>query len=122
MRQANAARMPWVAILQRPRACDGIKWSTVALKDLYEHGPGGSVPARGIQEKSKCKKAGWWRFRSLKRSYARDGVYCWTHLVVQGIYGDEAERTRTDRWLEKNGWLDEDGVVRPWPVSPEPAT
>lgn len=101
-RKRQAARLPWVTLLKRPtERCDGIKWGSVALKDLY---PRGGKPARGIQEKSKCQHRGWWRFNALKSDNriglaGTSGVYCWTHLTMQ--LGDhEAERARYTKWLD----------------------
>ena len=97
------ACMPWVTRLKKPRPCDGIKYSTVALKDIYEWGPRDNPqPPRGIQDKSRCKKLAWWKFRALKKSYAEDGNYCWPHLISAGLFRDTYEETRTKRWWQNN--------------------
>lgn len=105
-RKLNAERLPWVKRVE-PRPCEGIKWGTVALRDLYEWGPiKDPRPARGIQAKSRCKKQGRWQFTALKKSHARDGVYCYHHLISHGLYCDMDEQDRTSLWYLKNGWVD----------------
>ena len=107
-RKMNMARLPWVKKLDRPTTCDGIKWSTVALKDIYEHGPlSDPQPPRGIQDKSRCKNRAWWHFKPLKRSYSKEGNYCWKHLIYRGVYGDMLEEARTNKWYQKHGWIKE---------------
>ena len=94
-------KVPWVTRLTKPHKCDGIKWSTVAMKDLYPSGPGGSTPARGIQDKSRCKMNAYWRFKALRSSTARSGVYCYTHLIYQGVYANMEEEARLTKWYER---------------------
>lgn len=94
-RKLNAERLPWVTVVP-PQPCDGIKWSTVAIADL----------SRGIQDKSRCKRQGAWQFTALPESHARDGVYCFQHLVHAGLYGDMDEHERTNKWFEENGWVE----------------
>lgn len=103
-RQFNMTRLPWVRRLKKPVPCDGIKWSTVAGKDLWAHGPNQSIPARGIQDRSRCKNNAWWHFKPLKKSHAKEGNFCWSHLISAGIYHDMDEEARTKRWYDKNGW------------------
>lgn len=108
-RKALVARLPWVKVLlsSAPEVrCEGIKWGTVALSDLYARG---GKPARGIQERSRCKRRGWYRFQALKARGAyppmpgTSGVYCFDHLCMQ-IMDHEKERRRFDRWLEQNNY------------------
>jgi hypothetical protein len=103
-RQHNMLRLPWVRKLKKPVKCDGIKYGTVAMKDLYDYGPGQSIPARGIQDKSRCKNNAWWHFKPLKKSYAKEGNYCWSHLLAQGVFGAQEEHDRMNKWYDKNGW------------------
>lgn len=109
-RKALVARLPWVKRLTTPQErCDGIKWGKVALGDLYARG---GKPARGIQERARCKRRGWYRFKALKRSTrfpapeADSGVYCYDHLTMQ-IGDHPREHARLRRWLEQNepSWL-----------------
>lgn len=79
-RKAIVARISWVTRMATPRRCDG---------------KGGS-----------CKRKGYWKFRALKKSWAKDGVYCWTHLIYYGIYGDMDEEERTLKWLRKRGYIE----------------
>lgn len=105
-RKLNLERLPWVTLVS-PRPCDGIKWGTVALKDLYEWGPSHDPnPARGIQDYSRCARQGTWKFTALPTSNARSGVYCMQHVISSGVYGDMDEMDRTNEWFEQNGWAD----------------
>ena len=93
------AELPWVKRLKEPvETCDGVKWSTVALRDLYSMG---NQPARGIQDRSRCTRRGTFRFKALKRSWARDGVYCYLHAWKE-IHDHPEESERADRWMRKN--------------------
>lgn len=95
-----AERLPWVKRLKDPVPCQGVKWSTVALRDLYVmHGK----QPRGIQERSRCKNRAGWRFTALKRSSAKSGDYCWAHLLSAGLAHDPQEDERTRRWFARNG-------------------
>jgi len=92
---------PRVSRLKTPQEhCEGIKWSTVALKDLYAYG---DKPARGFQERSRCRNKGVWRFVALKAQGsawpATSGVYCWSHLLQQ--MDIEAERRATEKAWDK---------------------
>jgi hypothetical protein len=111
-RKALVARLPWVKVLpsSAPETrCEGIKWGKVALRDIYARG---GQPARGIQEKAKCKRRGWYRFTALRsrgaagQGTATSGVYCYDHLTMQ-IGDHEREHDRLRRWLEQNepSWL-----------------
>lgn len=82
--------LPWVRKLKKPTACDGIKWGKVALSDLY---PRGGKPARGIQDRAKCKKNAWWHYKALETSDAfhREGNYCFYHAAAL-LYDNEQER------------------------------
>lgn len=104
-RVRNLRRLPWVTRIPAT-TCDGLKWGTVALRDLYPWGPGRSNPARGIQERSKCKNIARWHFKPLKKSYAKEGNYCYSHVLSQGVYHDMDEQARTNKWYEKNGLVD----------------
>lgn len=106
-RKALLARLPWVTLLPSSAAehrCEGIKWSTVALRDVYARG---GKPARGIQDRSRCKRRGWFRFRALKPRGAyppmpgTSGIYCYDHVAKQ-ISDHQKEHERFVRWLEKN--------------------
>jgi hypothetical protein len=96
-RQALMASLPWVTRRKSPVPCDGIKWSQVPLKALYSRG---GKPPEGL-EKYRCSKPAYWTFRSLKKSHAQSGNYCWSHLVYNGVYGDMIEEKRTNDYLAK---------------------
>lgn len=46
-----------------------------------------------LRERYRCRRPAYWRFRGLKRTIAerrqsvggRDGTYCWSHLLSDGI-------------------------------------
>ncbi len=114
-RQALAERLPWVRRLTLVWPCDGIKWGTVAGRDIFKWGPKNANPPRGIQPKSRCRKTARWSFRPLASQVSRfeqeslvGGApgrrvrhYCWDHLIAAGIYGSMAEEQRANRWLDK---------------------
>lgn len=107
-RKRVIARMPWAVRLLIPAEhCDGIKWGTVALKDLYEHGPRSNPsPARGIQERSKCKRRGEWQYVAAKprdpyTHVATSGTYCWTHMWSE-ILNHPTDYARYMRWIRDN--------------------
>lgn len=101
----NLLMLPWVKPVKRDVQCEGIKWNTVALKDLY---PRGTEPARGFQPRSRCKRKAKFVFRATKRlrvwdSPATSGSYCITHASMQ-INDHGAEYRRASKWWDKNGW------------------
>lgn len=69
-------RIPWVTYVSAAAQCDSIR----------------SVP---------CKIPAHWRFRSLKRSIVRDGVYCQIHLIYRCFHGDLREMDRLERWQKR---------------------
>lgn len=103
-------RFPWIRRMSEPRACDGIKWGTVAGRDVHYWGPGRRNEPRGIQDKSRCGSTAWWWFRPLAGSdlaarYLRGPArahrwYCWQHL--QAATASERERQRAGKWLERH--------------------
>jgi hypothetical protein len=100
-RQAFLYSLPYVQRVPtlKLQRCEGIKWGDVHLKHLYAHGPRANpLPPEGIPEHAKCKKKGFWKFKALKNSHGRDGVYCLVHLYTEGITVDELERERTEKY------------------------
>lgn len=90
-RQAVVAALPWVTRLKKsPGRCEGYRYGHMPLK----------ARSAGM-EPYRCKNAAWWRFRSLQRSWAGDGDYCWAHLFSCGLHGDQAEMDRTQRGVER---------------------
>lgn len=69
-------RIPWVTYVSAAAPCDAVR-----------------APA--------CKNVAHWRFRSLKRSIVRDGVYCMSHLINRCFYGDLRETDRLQRWQKR---------------------
>jgi hypothetical protein len=91
-RQQLAAQLRWVTRLDQAQQCEGFLART-PLKALYAMG---GKPPVGL-DNYRCKLPAYWRFTALKKSHARDGVYCWLHLVYRGLYGDTLEEARTHR-------------------------
>lgn len=101
-RQALAERLPWVSRLKESTACEGVKWSTVAVRDIFSWGPGLKNPPRGIQPRSRCKNRAWWHYVPLgnspyARRYHHEGNYCWVHTAQ--LLDHEWSRTR--RYIER---------------------
>jgi len=96
-RKAIAKQVPWVRYLRRPVACTGFMART-PLKAVYSMGGKPPVGLDGYR----CTKPARWKFTALKRSHATDGIYCWSHLLSRGFYGDMAECDRLNRWLERH--------------------
>jgi hypothetical protein len=95
----RVARLPWVTRLEKTQSCDGYRWSHMPLKALYKMGDKPPVP--GLKEKYRCKNRARWKFRALRNSSAKSGVYCWSHLISCGLRGDMAEDARTTKALEE---------------------
>lgn len=104
-RRARFAELPWVRMLRgdRPR-CEGIKWGTVAMKDLFAHGVRDTVPARGIQESSRCRRPAEFAYRFTQTTMAQSQPrtwhghvqrpnLCWLH-ASQMMYDYEEHRVR----------------------------
>ena len=88
----RVARLPWVTRLEKTQPCDGYR---------YSHMPGYARGNQAVMDRYKCKNHARWKFRSLKKSSAKDGVYCWPHLISCGLRGDMLEDSRTDKALER---------------------
>lgn len=93
-RRETAEAIPWVRRLRRPRECGGFM-SHTPLKAVF-----GTLEQRAARPR--CRNRAWWHFTALRRSWARSGDYCWSHLVSRGLYGDALEEARTERWLERH--------------------
>lgn len=98
-RQRILSHVPWITKRKTPIQCEAYKWSSMPLKAV--HSMHGKEPT-GI-EKYRCSKPGYWKFRALKRAYfpAKDGTYCWMHLVFSGIHHNPEEDRRFEKWYEK---------------------
>ena len=86
LRQQILLKHPRIKKLKTPQPCEGIKWGTVAIKDIHTWGPGHSNPPRGIQPRSHCKKQGWWVITPRRAAFGYDSikeekVLCWDHFV-----------------------------------------
>jgi hypothetical protein len=89
-----AERFPWITKLNKSRACEGFM-SNTHLKAVYEmHGK----PPVGLDNYC-CKNPARWKFKALKRSMSRDGVFCYSHLLSNM---DMTEHERAQKWLERN--------------------
>jgi hypothetical protein len=90
------ARLPWVTRLDETDVCDGFM-SHTPLKAVFPMG--NRLPA-GL-DGYRCKKTARWQFTALPDSGARDGTYCWPHLLSRGLHADLTETWRTQRGLDK---------------------
>jgi hypothetical protein len=75
--RAGVGKFPWVRVLKRPADCDAIVRSRNAL----------------------CTRTAWWSFSALPSSSAASARYCLVHLHQLGLYADDQEARRTDRWV-----------------------
>ena len=86
IRQQILLKHPRIKKLKTPQPCEGIKWGTVAVRDVHTWGPGRSNPPRGFQPRSRCKKQGWWVITPRRAAAWPDGiteekVLCWDHFI-----------------------------------------
>lgn len=91
----RVARLPWVTRMTEPVPCEGFM-SHTPLKALYQMG---GKPPVGL-DRYRCRNVARWHFRALPDSGARDGDYCWPHLINRCLYGNEMEEARTSRALK----------------------
>ena len=84
--------LPYVKRVKPDFICDGYRWSQMPLKAVYD-------PV--LKEKYRCRNDGHWKFKALKRSYARDGTYCFAHLHSLGLVHDMDEEKRTKKYALK---------------------
>lgn len=99
-RKAILASIPWVDRLEKPKPCEGYRWSSMPLKAIYTMG--GKPPVG--KEKWRCKKLAHWRFRAKRNSWAKTGNYCWSHLFSSGLHHDQIESDRLDEWMKGQGY------------------
>lgn len=84
---AEAPQHPGVTRLHRGRPCEGFTARSFrAVREGRAH---------------TCRNVAYWRFKPLARSCATTGVYCFKHLVHQGVAADMDEAARTRGWLLK---------------------
>lgn len=57
-----------------------------------------------IIEKWRCKTPAHWRFKKLKRSYARSGLMCYRHLYYRAVFGDTDETAATEKLMVSTGY------------------
>jgi hypothetical protein len=91
-----AARLPWVTRLDEAVPCEGLM-SHTPLKAVYRMS--GHAPV-GLDQ-YRCKNRARWQFTAQPDSGARDGTYCWPHLLSRALHANMAEIDRTRRGLEK---------------------
>jgi hypothetical protein len=108
-RKELASRIPWVRRRSVRSPCEGIRYSTVALRDIYTWGPQGLNPPRGIQERSRCRLNAEWNIVLLRRRLLNTGYLswtadlCWRHLLTFMSSSSEDE-DRLNNWLRANGF------------------
>lgn len=98
----NMLSLPWVKPAKRGIPCDGIKWGSLAMRDIpHRH----HLPP---DHRARCKRNAKFVFRATKRlrmwdAPATSGSYCQTHASMQ-ISNHGAELRRANAWWDKNGW------------------
>lgn len=92
-RKAFLESLPYVKYLVKAQPCTGFMNKTT-LKHLY-----GTAEQRA--QKPRCKVPAHWKFTALKKSWAKDGVFCPSHLFSRGLYSDMDEMARTEKYVEK---------------------
>jgi hypothetical protein len=78
--RAGVGKFPWVRVLKHPADCDAIVRSRNAL----------------------CTRTAWWSFSALPSSSAASARYCLVHLHQLGLFYDDQETRRTERWVAKH--------------------
>lgn len=81
-----AEQFPFVD-LHRSTWCDG--WTTQD-KD-------------GTKVRRKCQRRAYWKYKAgkTKKPHAKSGIYCWYHLLNDGITGTKYDRDRARRAEKK---------------------
>lgn len=104
-RQQMVLALPWVTRVARnvAKRCDGLRYGEMPLYAL-------ELSDEERRARWGCKNLGHYRFRSLKprgawSHRAKDGAYCWSHLVSLGIFYSMEEEARTLRWWRKHGYV-----------------
>ena len=105
LRQQILLKHPRIKKLKTPQPCEGIKWGTVALRDIYYWGPDNSNPPRGFQPRSRCKKQGWWVITPRPTAAWSDEitekkVLCWDHFISE-LTGHSKDHALLTRWWFK---------------------
>lgn len=91
--QQYAALLPYVIHLTSARPCQGWRTATMTAEAAGN-------PAK--REKYRCRNRARWRFTPLHRDHlvhAPEGVFCWSHLVMDCLYFSPAESRRTESAL-----------------------
>jgi hypothetical protein len=106
-REQLISRLPYVRELsQRERdqlsspRCEQYRYSKMPMKALRPWGPGHANPPTD-KEKYRCKNSARWSFKALRSSFARDGLFCTTHLIHSCLFGDMDEEARTNKWFDR---------------------
>lgn len=83
--------------LKAPRQCDAHRAGRplkAIYSDMKNYDP-------SISDKYRCKNPAYWEFKALKKSWVDDGIFCYSHLIHRGIYGDVLEEARTNKQLRR---------------------
>jgi hypothetical protein len=91
--------LPFVTWQKEVKDCDGIKWNKVPMKAVWHPKTHKRQPEEML-DPYRCQNAAHWKFKSLKRSDAKDGVYCMDHLLQQMTHNREYERSMR-YWRER---------------------
>lgn len=88
------ALLPWVTRLAETVPCQAYRYAHMPGKALWDSKGQAADPA--LKKKYRCRNRARWQFRGLPDQLfpARDGTYCWSHLLVQLYSMAEEDRTR----------------------------
>jgi len=96
LRKKCFSEMPWVGELYYPVPCEAIK---------YDRGKNNTV----------CKNNAKWHFipsteitETGETSTAKEGNYCWNHLIYSGLFNNMIEESRTAHFIQE--WLHKENI------------
>lgn len=103
--------VPWITLVKRPKRCEDYRWSHVSLAMIYSQD---DERRAALREKYRCKNKGLYRLKAKKSRKAwahnaKSGAYCWSHLMNQIWYTEEA--ARMEQWQKENPppWANKEG-------------
>lgn len=97
----------WMVAVPRRNKVERKAYRTkvLAMIPWVKHDPDftGQCEYRLWSPNRRCKRRATWHFKALKRSHAKDGSFCLTHLDTMLFYGDQDEKMRFDYWWRNWG-------------------
>jgi hypothetical protein len=89
---------PRVTFHEKTTPCTGFSVCRTSVA-LYHHKDPEVRAAKA--DKARCKKFARWRFKALGKSWAKDGDFCLSHLIHQGLMADMTESAAFERWYDR---------------------